>query len=294
MLLNPESEFLKQKQKALTQANRQLKRAQKRVESCRDTLLRCEEWAAVQHQAMMLQANLFSIKRGMKEVTLSDWDQEGKMVTIPLDPLKEPHEQIAQLFRSSKKLRAGVPHAQRILGQAERGVEERLQQLQQIEAVKTPEELQEISVKLDLHSAIQQLPVKKEKTPEPAKPYKIFISPAGEEIWVGKSARDNDKLSFHYAKGSDWWLHAHNYPGSHVVIRTDKDKDPQEETIKDALELAIRYSKAKGQVEGEVTVSQPKWLKSVKGCPGKVMVSKHRVLRVRLDEKRWQRLRNGS
>lgn len=248
----------------------------------------------MQHQASLLQANLFAIKKGMKEVSLSDWNQNGKMITVPLDPHKLPHEQINKLFKSSRKLRVGVPHAQRLLAEAESALEKSTQEMSLVEGVKDMEELEALIVQFDLVSPHEKAIEKRRLPPEPAKPYKEFLSSVGERIWVGKSDRENDKLSFHHANGSDWWFHAHNYPGSHVVIHLGKDQDPHEETVKDAAELALRYSKAKHQVEGEVTVTQAKWLKPVKGVPGKVMVSKHRVLRVRLSEERWNRLRNGK
>jgi predicted ribosome quality control (RQC) complex YloA/Tae2 family protein len=128
------------------------------------------------------------------------------------------------------------------------------------------------------------------KQPVPQKPYHQFVSKSGLHIWVGKNAKCNDLLSFHYANGNDWWLHAHNFPGSHVVIRLVGDKEPDQEALADAAELALRYSKAKEGQEGEVSVTQAKYLRPVKGTPGKVMLSRHTVLYHRLDEKRWLRL----
>jgi predicted ribosome quality control (RQC) complex YloA/Tae2 family protein len=41
----------------------------------------------------------------------------------------------------------------------------------------------------------------------------------GFEILVGKSARENDELSLKIARPRDFWLHAHGFAGSHVVVR---------------------------------------------------------------------------
>ncbi len=78
-------------------------------------------------------------------------------------------------------------------------------------------------------------------------PYREFWSRSGLRIWVGKKAKDNDTLTFKLAHGSDFWLHVHGYPGSHVIIKINKGKDPDADTIQDALQLALYYSQAKSQ-----------------------------------------------
>lgn len=42
------------------------------------------------------------------------------------------------------------------------------------------------------------------------------------------------------AKKTDYWLHAKNIPGSHVIIKSDQ---PSDETITEAAELAAYFSK---------------------------------------------------
>ena len=41
----------------------------------------------------------------------------------------------------------------------------------------------------------------------------------GREILVGRSSRENDELTFQMAAPDDFWLHAGDYSGSHVVVR---------------------------------------------------------------------------
>ncbi|MCV4614773.1 hypothetical protein OFM04_33265, partial [Escherichia coli] len=59
---------------------------------------------------------------------------------------------------------------------------------------------------------------KKQKTQMPG--CRRFLSSDGFEILVGKKDKDNDFLTFRIATSRDIWLHAADYPGSHVVIRT--------------------------------------------------------------------------
>lgn len=283
--------FVKQKQSAIAKIEKEIRRAKKRLEGCLQTLETCRNWEKVHHEGLLLQSNLFRLAKGMKEIVVSDWELEGKERTIPLDSLLPPQDQVAALFRRSKKLRKGEVHAERMAGLAEQGVQARLEQKAVLETIPDLQALHEyFSRHLIGNRAISQPLISKAQ--EPAKPYKTFTSQAGIEIWVGKSAKDNDKLSFHYANGLDLWLHARNYPGSHVVIRCPKGQEVDPETLQDAAELALRFSKAKDSGCGEVTLTQAKDIRRT-GTPGKVMLSRHKTLKTALSDKRWERLRGN-
>lgn len=76
----------------------------------------------------------------------------------------------------------------------------------------------------------------------------------GFEILVGKSARDNDHLTFKVARPRDVWLHAHGFAGSHVVIRhPDGTGEVPRRVIERAAELAAWHSKARG-ARGKIAV----------------------------------------
>ena len=272
---------------------KKLKKAEKRVEDRLKNLSACKDWHVVNHEGLLLQANLFRVQKGMREVVVSDWEQDGVERTINLDPLKVPKDIVAAYFRRSKKLKAGQEHAVRLLKKAEEELAACLEQKRVLDEAADVESLAAYYKRFgESVRAIRPAAVRGKK--EPAKPYYTFVSQAGIEIRVGKSAKDNDKLTFHCSKGLDWWLHAQNYPGSHVVVSFQKGQELDEETLYDAAELALRYSKAKNSGEGEVCLTQVKGLTRVKGTPGKVMLSKHRILRLILDNKRWMRLKGCS
>lgn len=82
-----------------------------------------------------------------------------------------------------------------------------------------------------------------------------IIERNGFEILVGRSARENDRLSLREARPDDLWLHAAGYAGSHVVIRSTEGKTGEvpRDIIEHAGQLAIRHSKARG-AGGKVAV----------------------------------------
>ena len=67
--------------------------------------------------------------------------------------------------------------------------------------------------------------------------------PRGFEVVIGRSARENDLVTFKVARSDDVWLHAQGYHGAHVVVRADGREVPFD-TICFAAELAAGHSEA--------------------------------------------------
>jgi predicted ribosome quality control (RQC) complex YloA/Tae2 family protein len=73
-----------------------------------------------------------------------------------------------------------------------------------------------------------------------------FTSPDGMEILVGRTARDNDELTFRVASQRDFWLHVAGTSGSHVIVRNPEGLPSlPRETVRYAATLAARHSKAR-------------------------------------------------
>ena len=62
---------------------------------------------------------------------------------------------------------------------------------------------------------------------------------------VGRNARENDELAHLRTEGEDLWLHARGTPGSHVVVRLNRDRAASRHLIRDAAVLALLYSDLK-------------------------------------------------
>lgn len=128
----------------------------------------------------------------------------------------------------------------------------------------------------------RQKPVAKKTKVEAAyKGVRRFISSDGYEIWVGKKAVDNDYLTFRISKSLDWWFHASDYPGSHVVIRDSGKGVVPNKTLVEAAELAAFYSDARKQPKADVRYTQRKHVsKPKKAAPGLVSLSSFKTLLV--------------
>ena len=94
------------------------------------------------------------------------------------------------------------------------------------------------------------------------------------EILVGKKAADNDQLTFRIARSLDLWLHAADYPGSHVVVRNPNRLEIPPQTLLEAAELAAFYSDARSQPKAAVNYTQKKFVNKPKGsAPGLVRLA---------------------
>src|SRR5699024_1828433 len=72
-----------------------------------------------------------------------------------------------------------------------------------------------------------------------------YISSDGYHIYVGKNNLQNEELTFHFASGNDWWFHAKQAPGSHVIVKSNGDELP-DRTFEEAGRLAAYYSSMRG------------------------------------------------
>ncbi len=108
-----------------------------------------------------------------------------------------------------------------------------------------------------------------------------FISSDGFEILVGKRAKDNDQLTFKVAKSLDTWMHAADYPGSHVVIRNRDKKEIPNATLLEAAQLAAFYSQGKAQPKAAVHYTLKKFVNKPKGsAPGLVSLASFKTILV--------------
>jgi len=108
-----------------------------------------------------------------------------------------------------------------------------------------------------------------------------YLSSDKYEVLVGRAAADNDRLTFRLARPQDLWLHAADYPGSHVVVRNPTRKDLPQRTIIEAAQLAARFSQANNATKVDVNYTQQKFVSRIKGAaPGLVRLSSFRTITV--------------
>lgn len=110
-------------------------------------------------------------------------------------------------------------------------------------------------------------------------------------LLVGRSAKENDALLRKEVKGNDWWLHTRDFPGAYVFIKSVPGKTVPLETLLDAGNLALFYSKGRASGKGELYYTQVKYLRRPKnGKKGLVLPTQEKNLSVVLESLRIKRL----
>jgi predicted ribosome quality control (RQC) complex YloA/Tae2 family protein len=108
-----------------------------------------------------------------------------------------------------------------------------------------------------------------------------YLSSDDFEVLVGRAARDNDTLTFKIAKPNDLWLHAADYPGSHVIVRNPTRKEIPQRTLIEAAQLAAHFSQANKDPKVDVHYTQRKFLSKPKGvAPGLVRLQRFKNITV--------------
>ena len=121
----------------------------------------------------------------------------------------------------------------------------------------------------------------KEKASDVFKGARQYFSTEGFEILVGKGSKDNDYLTFRIAKASDLWLHAADYPGSHVIIKNPKRGEIPPKTLLEAAQAAAFFSHAKEQPKVAVHYTPKKFVNKPKGAAaGLVSMSSFKTILV--------------
>ncbi len=273
------------------QVQKRLVRVEKRLVLHRNELQEAASYHEKEHIAQLLQANFSQLKRGMREIALEDWEKEGERVVIPLDPAIPPEKIVKMHFKQVRTLKRRLEIAAKFIDQFEKEQALWLAVKEKIAEAESSEALNALREQFSLEATPRSVPVKKGAPTR--QPYKEFSTVAGEKIYVGKKDRDNDQLTFSFARGNDFWFHAADCPGSHVVLRVGKEQEVSEESLQDAMTLALHFSKAKNAGCGDVTWTQCKHISKRKGDPpGRVNVSKHKNTFIHIDEKRLNRLLN--
>jgi len=235
----------------------------------------------------MLKANLGLLRRGMASIEVLDSDA-GKATEIELDPTLMPLENMQRYFKRARKLRAGRDRIKERLDDTRSELAALADLRSRLARAADPDELRTIGEALRTGGYAAPAPAErpKEVRSQPRK----FVSADGITILVGRNPAQNDELTLH-AAGNDWWLHVQQYPGSHVIIKSEKDKPLMKETLLDAAHLAMHFSQLRDAGKAIIDYTQRKHIKKPRGFPpGRVTYSQQKTIVLVPDKRRLERL----
>lgn len=226
--------------------------------------------------ADILMSSLHLITKGQKTFI-----PEVTERVIPLDNSKTAVENAQDLYKKASKASRG-----RALTEEE--IENQQQKLKSVE-----KELTDLDDITDPEILKQMIPPEKELKKSSMKPSPgLQFESGGFPIIVGRSAKENEAILGSFVRGNDYWLHTRDYPGAYVFIRLPRGKTVPLETLLDAGNLALFYSKAKNSAVADLYYTQVKYLRKPKeGKRGLVLPTREKNLHIKLDEDRIRRLK---
>lgn len=108
-----------------------------------------------------------------------------------------------------------------------------------------------------------------------------FMSSDGLQIVCGVSDRGNDQLLRTFGNSRHLWLHAQDYPGSHVLVLSGGQPVPQR-TLEEAATVAAYHSRGKDEADLDVSYTSLKYIRRPKNAkPGQVLKTREKVITVR-------------
>ncbi len=233
--------------------------------------------------ADLINANMHLIKKGAAHAELVNYyDPDCPTVRVPLDPSLSPVRNAQKYYKEYRKAKTAEEMLTKQISMGEEELRYLDSVFDSLSRATTNREVEEVREEL-AQTGYLHLPISRKKQATPTKPL-CFVSQDGFTILVGRNNAQNDKLTTRTAKGSDWWFHTKNIPGSHVVILTD-GVTPPETTLMQAAVLAATHSKAADSAQVPVDYTQIKHVKKPAGAkPGMVIYETNRTVYVTPDK----------
>jgi predicted ribosome quality control (RQC) complex YloA/Tae2 family protein len=282
------AERLAQKKAQLEKTlNNCLERSRKKLAIRQKTLKDVEDRDRVRLFGELIIANMHQLKPGQNSVELVNYYSEtGETVKIPLKENISLAANAQKYFKKYAKAKSTFVHVTK-------QIEDNLEELKYLESVEhqlsmainhneIAETLQELIDEGYVKGKAKKAPKRKtaKKQVEPM----AFKSSDGFLIFAGKNNKQNDMLTLKMSSAKDMWLHIKDFPGSHVIIRSD-GKDISENAIKQAAIIAAFYSKASKSSTVSIDYTQVKNVKKISGGkPGMVNYKNFKTIVVTPEE----------
>ncbi len=219
--------------------------------------------------ADLLMANLNRVPSGQNSVSLPDIEFPDRPVAVSLNPKLTPYENAARYYEKSRGIDQSRSDLADTIRESRQQIDRLWNLLQELGKATEMDSLRRIEKSLP----VLDLPRVRGMEDETHQPYTEF-SIDGWPVLVGRSAQDNDVLTFRHARPDDLWFHAQNITGSHVILRTAARKIPVPGSVMEKVAgIAAFFCKAKHSGLVSVVYTLRKYVrKNKKMHPGQVVI----------------------
>ncbi len=256
-----------------------LEKAERKQARQHEKLLECADMEKYRIYGELLTANIYKAARGAKSITVQNYYDNMLPLEIPLDNTVSPAANAQRYFKLYNKLKTASKLLGEQMNETARDIDFLTGQAENIDKCESDSDLSDIRHEL-AEAGYAKQPKTKQK-PAESRPMH-FVSSSGTDIYVGKNNTQNDRLTLHFARSDDLWLHTKDIHGSHVIVCSDA---PDDRTVEEAAMLAAYYSKARASSNVPVDATKRKFVKKPSGAlPGKVIYTNQTTYYINVNE----------
>jgi predicted ribosome quality control (RQC) complex YloA/Tae2 family protein len=224
-------------------------------------------------------------KEGDVVRVVDHYDPEERIVEIPIDPRLDLKGNAQRYFKSARR---GARARELLPARLER-LRARLEAVgdsaERVEQARTRVELEAVERELQDAGIVRAFrKAERAEVGRKAEYVKVkeFLTREGFTVLVGRTASENDHLTFKVAAPHDLWLHAAGHAGAHVIVRNPRRLPSlPDATVLEAAAIAAYFSKGGGTGDMDVHVTFRRHVRKGRGMsPGMVMLKRHRTVRV--------------
>jgi predicted ribosome quality control (RQC) complex YloA/Tae2 family protein len=265
------------KEARVKKINNELVSLRKKSNSLQKQILESARAEEYEHIGKVLLSNLQSFTKGEKEVELTDFLNDNKLIRVVLNPKLGPVENATAYFEKAKKIKTTKSESERHLRETEIKIIRLERVLSKLDGCQTDEEVKEFFINNEQDLSEMQIVFNKKE--EERVPFRVFSVIGGCEVWVGKNSASNDLLTMKYAKPHDLWFHVRGAGGSHTVLKLDRGQQPQKESIYQTASIAAYYSKMRKVKSVPVAYCERKYVRKPKrSSEGTVLLEREKVI----------------
>ncbi len=262
--------------KLLVGFRKELKKQNNRLKKLKSHYTKLTQGQNLKEIGDIIMANLYNIPDKSTSVTLFNF-YSNQDIEITLKENLSPQKNAERYYQKSKNIHVEVAHTEKLIKAVLNSIEALENQIDFVMNAQSYRDIQKLDKSIN----------KEEVATTAAKqlPYREFEY-KGYDIWVGKSAKNNDDLLKKTHK-TDIWFHARGVAGSHVLLKNPSGEKIPEDVLEYAASLAAKFSKNQHDTLAAVIYTEPKYVRKFKGAlPGQVRVDREEVILVKPFDRR--------
>ena len=216
-------------------------------------------------QGELLTAYAYMYPEPIKSVTVENYYDDNKPVTIALDEAKTVRQNATAFYERYNKLKRTQEATEGLLAETKEAVTHLESMQLALSLSKSEADLTDIQNELKKAGYMKHAPQqgnKKKPAKEPSvagKPLQ-FINCDGMDMFVGKNNLQNEYVTFTLAGPNDMWFHAKNVPGSHVIVKSG-GRELSDRAYEEAAALAAYFCQNRDSEKVEIDYVQRKAIK---------------------------------